>query len=151
MPARAAASPTTAASAGLNRTHTDARRAASARARRRDPDTPLDVDTLGIESPLVTPQKPHPPRCRPRSASFPDGGAVAATHPGHRPPPGSSSNETTCTRRAHIAVGPSASGGSSHTDTAWNNRSTPSRSHTHGDGSPNDTTHHPAHRSPPLV
>ena len=49
MPARSAASPTAAASSGLNRTHTDLLRAASARGRRRDPD-PL----FGTWSLLVT-------------------------------------------------------------------------------------------------
>ena len=48
----------------------------------------------------------------------PDAGAVAATHAGHRPPSGSSSNDTTCTFRPHCAVGPSSRGGSFHTDTA---------------------------------
>ena len=54
-------------------------------------------------------------------------------------------------RRPQTATGPSSSGGSSHTDTAWNSRSVPSRSHTHGDGSPADTTYHPDHDCPPLV
>ena len=147
MPARAAASPTTAASSGLNRTHTDSLRAASARARRRDPDTPHRTSGRCSSRPRASPTSVPPPF---PAAPCP-AGAVAATQAGHRPPSGSSSNDTTCTRRPHTAIGPSSSGGSSHTDTAWNSRSTPSRSHTHGDGSPADTTYHPDHDCPPLV
>jgi hypothetical protein len=54
MPARAAASPITAASSELNRTHTDALRAASARARRRAPDTALDTGSLLATTPSLS-------------------------------------------------------------------------------------------------
>jgi hypothetical protein len=70
MPVWAAAAPTTAASAGLNRTHTDAQRAASARRRRRNPDTTPDVGSLLVTIPSLTHVGAAPvPRRSPRTGS----------------------------------------------------------------------------------
>ena len=79
MPARAAASPTTAASSGLNRTHTDSLRAASARARLRDPGAPHRNRVAARHEP-----KPHPRGAAPVPRRAPAGPAER-TRRLHRP------------------------------------------------------------------
>ena len=133
MPARAAASPTTAASSGLNRTHTDSLRAASARARRRDPDTTPDIGSLLVTIPSLThvgaapvprrsprtgPSRPHTPDTgrRPvRPATTPPAPA-ARTPRSARPPPGAAPTPTPhgTTGRPRRAATPTATAHPTH-------------------------------------